>query len=237
VAVDVRGQGLAARELPDPMVGHVDGFLYYYKDMQALLPILDGLPGPRFLLAHSMGGTIGLRALVEGFPIARAAFSAPMWGIRFARGVAPLARAMATLAGWVGRSKAYAPGTGPVTYLLAAPFKGNTLTTDAATWEWMKAQVVAHPELALGGPSYAWVQAALAECRALSRLPAPKVPVLTLLGSAEKIVDPQAIRARMAAWPGGRLVILPGAEHEVLMEAPPLRGEAMRAILDHFAQV
>ena len=235
VVIDVRGQGLAARLLPDAMVGHVGSFMDYYKDMRALLPILDELPRPRFLLAHSMGGTIALRALLEGFPVARVAFSSPMLGIRFARGVAPLARGMAGLASLFGRGTAYAPGTGPATYLLAAPFKGNTLTTDEGTWNWMKRQVTAHPELALGGPSFGWVQAALAECRALSRLPAPDIPALTLLGSAEKIVDTEAIQRRMATWPGSRLVIRPGAEHEVLMEAPRLRAEAMRAILDHFA--
>ncbi len=235
VVIDVRGQGLAARLQPDAMVGHVGNFLDYYKDMRALLLVLDELPRPRFLLAHSMGGTIALRALVQGFPVARVAFSSPMLGIRFAPGVAPLARGMAVLAGLFGRGGRYAPGTGPAAYLVAAPFQGNTLTTDEATWNWMKRQVVAHPDLSLGGPSFGWVQAALAECRALSRLPAPDVPALTLLGSAEKIVDPQAIQRRMATWPGSRLVILPGAEHEVLMEAPRIRAEAMRAILDHFA--
>ena len=235
VVIDVRGQGLAARLLPDAMVGHVGGFPDYCKDMQALLPLLEKLPQPRFLLAHSMGGTIALRALLQGFPVARAAFSSPMWGIRFARGMAPLARGMAGLASLFGRGGGYATGTGPVTYLLAAPFKGNTLTTDEATWDWMKRQVIAHPDLSLGGPSFRWVQAALAECRALSHLAAPDVPALAILGSAEKIVDAQAIQRRMATWPGSRLVILPGAEHEVLMEAPHLRAEAVRAILDHFA--
>ena len=235
VVIDVRGQGLAARLVADPMVGHVGDFMDYYKDMQALLPLLDELPQPRFLLAHSMGGTIALRALHQGFPVARAAFSSPMWGIRFSRGMAPLARGIAGIANLLGRGGAYAPGTGPATYLVAAPFKGNTLTTHEPTWDWMKRQVVAHPELSLGGPSFHWVHAALAECRALSRLTAPVVPALAILGSAEKIVDPQAIQRRMTTWPGSRLVILPGAEHEVLMEAPRIRAEAMRAILDHFA--
>jgi len=235
VVIDVRGQGLAARLLPDGMVGHVGGFSDYYKDMLALLPLLHELPKPRFLLGHSMGGTIALRALVEGFPVARVAFSAPMWGILFARGVAPLARGMAGFASLFGRGHAYAPGPGPVTYLLAAPFKGNTLTTDEPTWDWMKRQVTAHPDLSLGGPSFRWLQAALAECRALQKMAAPDVPALALLGSAEKIVDSQAIQRRMATWPGSRLLILPGAEHEVLMETPRIRAEAMRAILDHFA--
>jgi lysophospholipase len=41
-----------------------------------------GLPGPYHLIAHSMGGAIGLRALHDGLPVKAAAFSAPMWGIQ-----------------------------------------------------------------------------------------------------------------------------------------------------------
>ena len=40
-----------------------------------------GAPKPWFLIGHSMGGAIGLRALHDGLPVQAAAFSAPMWGI------------------------------------------------------------------------------------------------------------------------------------------------------------
>jgi lysophospholipase len=99
----------------------------------------------------------------------------------------------------------------------------------------MRRQAEAHPDLTLGGPSFHWLHAALTECRWLARQPAPPVPTVTLLGSGERIVNPDAIRRRMTGWAQGRLVILPGAEHEVLMEAPRIRSEAVRTILDHFA--
>lgn len=235
VALDNRGQGLADRPLADPMVGHVAAFADYQRDLRALLPFLQTLPQPLFLIAHSMGGTIGLRALAERFPAARAAFSAPMWGIRLHPAVAPVAPALAAVARTLGQSNRYAPGTGPATYVATAPYADNTLTTDEPTWDWMRRQVTLHPGLSLGGPSFHWLHAALAECRWLARQPAPRVPAVTLLGSRERIVDAQAIHRRMKGWPQGRLVILPGAEHEVLMEAPRLRDEAMRAVLDHFA--
>lgn len=235
VTLDNRGQGLADRPLKDRMVGHVARFADFQRDLRALLPFLRTLPQPLFLIAHSMGGTIGLRALVERFPVARAAFSAPMWGIRMHPAVAPFAPGIAMAARALGQSHRYAPGTGPSTYVMTAPAAGNTLTTHEPTWNWMRRQAEAHPDLTLGGPSFHWLHAALSECRWLARQPNPQVPTLTLLGSGERIVNPDAIHRRMTGWAQGRLVILPGAEHEVLMEAPRLRSEAVRAVLDHFA--
>lgn len=234
VALDVRGQGLADRPLADRMKGHVRRFADYQLDLAALRPLLGGLPRPLFLLGHSMGGAIGLRAAIERFPMAAAAYSAPMWGIRFSRGLASVASSLAMMAATFGHGARYAPGTGPETYLMAAPFADNTLTSDEPTWNWMRRQLTLHPELALGGPTMHWLHAGLAEIRWLQRQPAPPVPTLTLLGSHERIVNTDLVRQRMAGWREGRLVILPGAEHETLMETPRLRGQAVAAILDHF---
>lgn len=237
VALDVRGQGLADRLVPDRLMGHVGRFADYQNDMRALLPMLDGLPKPLLLIGHSMGGAIGLRSAIEGMDLAALAFSSPMWGVRFSPGLAPFAAGLAAVATSIGRGATYAPGTGPQTYLLAAPFDDNTLTTDAATWAWMRRQIETYPDLALGGPSLGWLHAGLTEIRWLQRQPAPAVPTLTLLGSNERIVNTDMVRRRMAGWREGRLVILPGAEHEVLMEGPALRGTAIAAILAHFATV
>ena len=38
---------------------------------------------PLHLLAHSMGGCIGLRAVIEGMPVAACVFTGPMWGIKY----------------------------------------------------------------------------------------------------------------------------------------------------------
>ncbi|MFN4172311.1 MAG: alpha/beta hydrolase, partial [Pseudorhodobacter sp.] len=92
-AIDWRGQGLADRLAPDPMLGHVGRFSDYQRDMAAVLAHLEATDGeaPRFLLAHSMGGCIGLRALTDGrdggMAVRAAAFSAPMWGIHFSPGM------------------------------------------------------------------------------------------------------------------------------------------------------
>ncbi len=119
-----------------------------------------------------------------------------------------------------GRRIAYAPGTNEQTYVATATFQGNVLTTDPDMWNYMHHQIRTQPDLALGGPSLAWLRAALRECRALAALPSPRTPCITALGTAEKVVDVAPIHLRMAAWSNGRLDLYPGAEHEVPMEQP-----------------
>jgi lysophospholipase len=225
LSVDWRGQGLADRALDDPIVGHVTDFAEYQCDMDAVLAFAraESLPQPWFLMAHSMGGCIGLRSLMRPHPFRAAAFSAPMWGILIAAWMRPMAIAMASASKLLRFDHRYVPGTQETTYVLASPFVGNTLTTDPEMWDYMRQQALACPALALGGPSLGWLQAALAECSALARMASPDLAVLTALGLQERIVDVGPIHARMARWPKGKLSLYPGAEHEVMMERPATR--------------
>ena len=225
LSVDWRGQGLADRPLRDASVGHVGDFAEYQADMTALLAFAaaSGLPQPWYLMAHSMGGCIGLRSLMRGVPVRAAVFSSPMWGIVLPKGAGPLVRVATTAARWVGLDHLRMPTTPKRTLVIDAPFAGNDLTTDAGMWDYMRAQAMAHPDLTLGGPSLGWMRAALRECAALAGLPSPPYPMLCGLGRLERIVEVQPIQDRVARWPGARLDLYDGAEHEVLMERPALR--------------
>lgn len=225
IAVDWRGQGLADRALADPMLGHVQDFDQYQRDLDAVLTCAEteGMPGPRMLMAHSMGGCIGLRALYRDLGFRAAVFSAPMWGILMAAWQRPLAQVVTALAAPFGQAHRYAPGTGDKTYVAEAAFQGNVLTTDRGMWEYMRTQVLAHPEMSLGGPSLGWLRAALMECGALAIQAAPRVPAICALGTAEKVVDPAPIHLRMAGWANGALDLYPGAEHEIMMEGAAVR--------------
>lgn len=236
VSIDWRGQGLADRPLPDKMSGHVDDFSSYQNDLDALLKLADDhrLPQPYFLLAHSMGGCIALRGLMRGLPVQAAAFTAPMWGISMAHWMRPLAIAVSTTAGWLGQAHRYAPGTTAKTYVLEAPFTDNVLTTDADMYDYMRSQAVAHPDLALGGPSMGWLNAALSECNALSLMAAPDVPALCALGTSERVVDTAPIHLRMRHWKNGRIDLYPTAEHEIMMETPAMRQRLFDSVADHF---
>jgi lysophospholipase len=229
LVIDWRGQGLADRMLEDPRTGHVQVFEDYQKDVAAMTGLardLD-LPRPWHLLAHSMGGCIGLRAVMDGLDVASCVFTGPMWGIRIAAPVRPAAWALSWSSKQVGLGHMLAPGTRIESMLVTDAFDDNTLTRDRAQWDQMRAQILARPELQLGGPSLQWLHEALAECRDLARRPAPQVPCLCYLGENERIVDTQRIHDRMASWPGGRLDLIDGAEHEILMELPEVRSRVL----------
>ncbi|MEL7114456.1 MAG: alpha/beta hydrolase [Pseudomonadota bacterium] len=224
-SVDWRGQGLSDRLAADPNLGHVGAFLDFQKDVAALLDLVRSkdMPEPYFLIAHSMGGAVGLRALLNELPVRAAVFSAPMWGIRFSPPMRPVAWALSWTMTTMGLGARFVPSTVPQAYLIANPFKGNDLTTDPEQYAYMRNQVERYPALGVGGPSARWLTQALHECAALMGTPGPQVPTLVGLGSREAIVDAPTIRTYAAAWPEAELVPYEGAEHELLMERADVR--------------
>ncbi|GFE65739.1 alpha/beta hydrolase [Litoreibacter roseus] len=238
VSIDWRGQGLGDRLLSNRGVGHVHAFPDYQKDVRAVVDALDhlDLSGPFYLLGHSMGGCIGLRALMENLPVKAAAFTGPMWGIA----LTPFRRK----AGWVlsslsrtfGFANVMSPGTTSETYVVDNPFDDNMLTTDPEMFAYMQSQVQTYPDLALGGPSLGWLNEALIECDRLAIRPTPNVPALTLLGTQERIVDMEAVRDRMSRWTNGTLQMVEGAEHEILMENPQIRHTSMQALTRFYSE-
>lgn len=236
LAVDWRGQGIADRLLPNRAVGHVGAFSDYQRDVAAVLGharTLD-LPEPFHLIGHSMGGAIGLRALHDGLPVRSAAFTGPMWGIGMSVGLRPVAWSLSALSKPLGFSHVFAPGQVPDPYVLREDFEGNTLTSDRDMWDWMRGHLQAHPELALGGPSLHWLHEALREIRHLTRRPAPPMGCLAFVGAEEAIADPARIKARVDSWPGGTLVVVPGARHEVLLERPEIRARVHDRLIAQF---
>jgi len=237
LTIDWRGQGLADRLIADRRIGHVGQFADYQHDVAAMLQAAKALdlPRPYSLLAHSMGGCIGLRALMEGLPVTACAFTGPMWGIQMATATRPAAWALSWSSARLGFGHHLAPGTKAETYVLAEPFDDNSLTRDAQMFAYMQRQMTSHPDLALGGPSLRWLNAALVEMAHLARRPAPGQPCLTYLGSHERIVCPDRIIARMGSWPEGRLDMVQGGEHEVMMDTPATRALVFDGVAAHFA--
>ena len=237
LVVDWRGQGLADRLLEDARIGHVDIFADYQLDVAATLDAARALklPEPYYLLAHSMGGCIGLRSLYDGLDVAAAAFTGPMWGIRISPHLRPVAWALGRVMPALGQGHRLPPGTILDSYVLTAPFEDNLLTSDFDMYDMMRKQVNAHPELALGGPSFVWLREALDETLALARMPAPSVPCETFLGTNERIVHIGRIESRMESWQNGTLHLMQGGEHEVLMEGATTRADIFDTIANGFA--
>ncbi len=236
LAVDWRGQGLADRALADRRLGHVDHFDDFQQDVAALMDHARTLylPQPWYLIGHSMGGAIGLRALYEGLPVAACAFTAPMWGIRIPFALRPAARLLARFGAALGLSEKLVPTTTIEQYVQVTPFEGNTLTTDADMYAFLQLQMAKKPDLVLGGPTVQWLAQAMIECAALREKPSPNVPCVTFLGENEQIVSTEAVHDRMTRWPSGTLDLVPEAQHEILMEQLHIRIRVCDAIATHF---
>lgn len=241
-AVDWRGQGYADRLVDDPQLGHIGQFQDYQLDVAEMVAQATEmkLPRPWFLIAHSMGGCIGYRALAEGLDVARAVFSAPMWGIQMSPLQRPLAHVVPTLARAINLGEQYAPGTTRKNYTATSAFQDNALTSDAETYEWLRQHALSDEAFALGGPSVHWVGEAVEETAALARLTRPNCPVRTYLGTDEAIVSADAIRKLHTAWPNAELVMIEGALHELMMERPAIRRrfleETTAFFMDHAAE-
>jgi lysophospholipase len=224
-AIDWRGQGMSQRLHGQPLLGDVEDFALYQQDVAAYRTALDEFAptAPRFVLAHSMGGCIALRALTQGFAARAVSFSAPMWGLPLSAKLRRAVHAMTKALRLVKMDLREVPGAGIEFRLWENPFDDNELSGDLETYSWMQSQVQAHPELRLGAPSLRWLVAASTETAALQSLPAPNLPAYCGLGTREMLVSPDAISARMAQWPEGRLRIFEGALHELLMERGAIR--------------
>ena len=237
LTIDWRGQGMSDRLLKDPRPGHIEHFADYQRDVVELLVAAEdrGLPRPWHLLAHSMGGGIGLAALHDGLPVNSAVFSAPMWGLSLSNIMTRLARGMIAISRRTGRRHGIAPGSGGLEpYLLKQGFSDNLLTGDGMAWGRVVAEAVAWPDLTIGGVTYHWLSEALDECQRLAGLQALPLPILVGLGSGERIVSTEAIRQRVASWPGAHLLELPDSRHEPMMERPAIRDAFLSAMIAHF---
>lgn len=237
LAIDWRGQGMSDRLQENPRPGHIAEFSDYQRDVVEMVVAATelGLPKPWHLLAHSMGGCIGLAALLNDLPVSSAVFSAPMWGIETHGIPGPVGMAIASVAHRLGSGRRAMPGTGGNgTYLLDTAFGQNLLTGDLDQWVRLLREAEAWYDITLGGSSFDWFATAMRECARLAALPSPDLPMTVALGLDEKIVSPKAIRERAARWHDARLLEYENCRHEVMMESPDLRERFVTAAMRQF---
>lgn len=236
--MDWRGQGLSARMLPDRHKNHAVSFDDYLADLALFLDrvVLPDAPRPLHLLAHSMGGHLGLRHLHDRpSDFERAVCSAPMIDLPVPRGARTVGRLAVQFGASLGLKNSYMPGRGAYDARTQV-FEGNLLTTDRARFERMHRYIAENPDLALGGPTLGWVDAAIRSIATENRpefAAEIEIPVLVLYAAEEQVVSNDAMR-RFAGWlPNATLETFKGARHELLMERDETQQQVWRAIDQH----
>ena len=231
LAHDWRGQGLSTRDLPDRLKGHAKGYKPFLEDYRRLLDAYEArLPKPWVAVGHSMGGCLTLLALASGEKrFASAVLSAPMLGLQFGAFSPVAAAALLRLNLVLGRANRYVLGqTGNP---FDDSFDDNVLTHDPRRFARYRAQVRSNPDLALGGPTWGWLEFAFRATTMLAspeRLRAVTIPVEIVSAAEDRLVDNHAQAAAARNLPQGRLITVAGAYHEILMETDDMRNIFLR---------
>ncbi len=231
--MDHRGQGFSGRMLPDPEMGYVDDFQNYIKDLKTFYDkIVTAVPHQNiFLLAHSMGGAIGM-SYIEEYPrdFKAAAFSSPMLGLP-----CPTCELIGILTGdepkYAMGNKSYEEGK--------EKFEENTLTSSKIRFEIMQKEFDKNKKARLGGATYQWVYKS---CKQFDKIFADcdkiQIPLIIFSAQNEEIVDPHAhsdcIEKLTKLGKDAKGYEVPKAKHELFIEKDEIRIPVLTKILDFY---
>ncbi|PJB72487.1 MAG: alpha/beta hydrolase [Alphaproteobacteria bacterium CG_4_9_14_3_um_filter_47_13] len=243
--LDWQGQGKSHRHLKNTQKRHSSSFdeditdLHYflmeYVKHSAVHPDVGRIP--LVMLAHSMGGNIGLRYLKDHPDMfSCAAFTAPMIGIRAFqhlpnRITLPLLASLNEV-----MNQGYVEFGGKEWNPQMRMHKRNDIhTSDPIRKEVHNAWCLHDPALQVGNITYGWLYQAQRSCAKLQKstfLNDIKTPFLLALAGQEKLVDNPVARKLVSNLPCARLLELPEAKHEILMERDPVRNAFFQAFFE-----
>ena len=241
VAHDWRGQGLSARLLPDRLKCHARSAEEFLDDFQRLLDSFeDRAPRPWLMLGHSMGAGLNLMTLMKGEQrISGALFVNPLLRLKTGK------HALWTVSFQTDWQVNHGRGTDYIPEIFDDPFEhtfeNDALTHDRARYDVWREQLFACPHLAVGSPTWGWLHFALRlgetllkdKAKLLKKIRTP----ITLLVSGDDHIMNKAFAKPFAKKLGkATCVEIPGAEHEILIEADEYRNRAL-AEFDAMAEV
>ena len=237
ITFDWRGQGLSTRALPEPLKGHVRDFSEFDADLSAVMNRIVREHGtkPYLALAHSMGGNILLRYLHDNpHEFDRAVLTAPMLAVKTKPYPSWFARSMAVCSTAAGQHNAFVFG-GAKQDPFKQVFETNGVTSDVTRFERQMACLNADPRLALGAPTFGWLEAAYRSMKLVASeefAHAIETPVLLIGAAHDQLVHPGADLTLITRIKRGMYVMLK-AEHEIMMERDEIR-RAFWACFDPF---
>lgn len=232
---DHRGQGLSGRMTEDPELGYIDTFQFYIDDMKKFYDQYAKPKGYKniFLLAHSMGGAIGMTYLEQNpNDFNAAAFSSPMLGLK-----PPICRVVKILD--VEKPK-YAIGESEYKDDKTT-FNGNRLTGSELRYDRMIDAFAKVPQARLGGASYHWIHKSCQQFDYMFyNIDKIKTPFILFSAENEQIVNPNAHQKFIsAAQELGKVSVayeVEDAQHELLIEKDEQRIKIINETLNFYSQ-
>ena len=234
-AMDWPGHGLSGRPLSNRHKHHLTSFAPMVEDLKRFIEELEArrLGRPRIILAHSMGAHVALRYLHD-YPhrVDGAVLSAPMVALTFAPLGRRLTRSLTRLAMTFGFGKRYAPGQTNYGALQRSDANMRLLTSDPERFQIEHRWIGQNPDLALGGVTYGWLDAAMAS---IAEINAPgyaeeiETPILIVQAGADRLVDNPRQEAFARHLPNATFLRIEGARHEILNEREEYRDQFLAA--------
>ncbi|MEM7703761.1 MAG: alpha/beta hydrolase [Pseudomonadota bacterium] len=241
-ASDWRGQAGSGRLGKDAVTGHIEDYAIWIDDLAHLWERwVQETPGPHILAAHSMGGHLVLRGVIEQRVAPDAiVLSAPMLG--FQTPPLPLvmlhglARMMCSLGDPTRQAWKWSEKPGEI-----PEGREMLLTHDRDRYmdeQWWRDR---RPELVMGPASWRWVERGYESMRRLETMgamEAVKTPILILSTSIDKLVSHAANVRAAERLPNGELVEFgEDTNHELLREVDAVRRRAMNAVTEFLDRV
>ncbi len=234
ISMDWRGQGLSCRELGNRQKGHAENFENYINDLECLYSeIIAPYRLPVHILAHSMGGHLALRFMsLYPVKIEKAVLTSPMIDIALPEYFRPAA---GIIAGVLGKSSlfsgCYAFGCCDYT-AEKMDFNTNRVSHDPENYMILHNEIEKNPDLAIGGPTWGWLNAAFRSIRKLKRTDIIKkiaVPVLMLTAGSDTVVSVKAQADICRRLPKCSRVVIDNAFHELLFETSDITCQVWNA--------
>jgi len=231
---DHRGQGLSDRMIAQHDIGYIDDFQNFVKDLKQFYNsfVKPNNHKSNYLLAHSMGGAIGMIYL-EQYPndFNAAAFSSPMLGL-------PCPTCL--VIGFLTDDKPeYAMGSTDYENGIEL-FSVNTVTNSKIRYDRMLKVFEEYPKARLGGASYDWVNKS---CSAFDYIfdnyDKIKTPLIVFSGEEEEIVKTSAhnkfIEMLVENGNDAKGYLVKQAKHELFIEKDIARISVLTKIFDFYS--
>ena len=234
---DWRGQGGSDRLLVNRLRGYVPSFKDFDADIDAIFTrlLVAHCPKPFYGLGHSTGGHMMLRALRGRKWLEKAVIISPLMGFHYGAWPRPAAKLISLGAKLTRTDWAYIPGL-PHLPMQRDDFATNTLTSDQKRWDRDISTLEQYPQLALGGPTFAWLNAASKSISELMDWPkarGPSCPTMIVMAGQDRVVNNEGTLHFLARAPGFSNFTIADSRHEILNEKDLIR-ERFLAALDAF---